>query len=169
VKTLGLTNAWSEGHTFDTIADPIAELRVIFPNADASMLRVHLKNRYNMQVSRQVTICCRLCKAEEIVYREVIGKYLKTTEPDLAAAPISKQPTHHMSYAVGVNHFWVMGKHDKWKHFGLFWHGCLDGFTGKILWLVVWWNNSNPKFVCAQYFDAVRNIGGKFPMFFITS
>ena len=53
-----------------------------------------------------------------------------------------------------------MGQHDKWKRFGLYWHGCLDGFTGKILWLVVWWTNSNPKFVCAQYFKAVRMFGG---------
>jgi len=37
----------------------------------------------------------------------------------------------------GVNNFWAMGKHDKWKHFGLHWYGGLDGFTGKILWLVV--------------------------------
>lgn len=52
MKTLGLTNAWSEGHTFDTIADPIAELRVIFPNAGAGMLRVYLRNRYDMHVSK---------------------------------------------------------------------------------------------------------------------
>ena len=53
-----------------------------------------------------------------------------------------------------------MDQHDKWKRFGLFLHGCIDGFTGKILWLVIWWTNSNPKFVCAQYFKAIRAVGG---------
>ncbi len=55
-----------------------------------------------------------------------------------------------------------MDQHDKWKRFGLFWHGCVDGFMGKILWLVVWWTNSNLRYVCAQYLDAVRSIGGTF-------
>ena len=60
MKALGLTNAWSEGHTFDTIAGPIAELREIYPNAGAKMLRVYLKNQFNMHVSQYVTIACFL-------------------------------------------------------------------------------------------------------------
>ena len=58
-----------------------------------------------------------------------------------------------------------MDQHDKWRRFGLFLHGCVDGFTRKILWLVIWWNNSNPRFVCAQYLKTVRHIGGMFQMF----
>ena len=54
---------------------------------------------------------------------------------------------------------------DKWERFGLSWHGCMDGLTGKILWLSVWWTNTNPKFVCAQYLKAVRTVGGKFLAF----
>jgi len=60
-----------------------------------------------------------------------------------------------------------MDQHDKWKCFGLYWHGCLDGFTGKILWLIVWWTNSNPRFVCAQYLEAMRNFGGMLVLYFI--
>ena len=33
VKTLSLTSAHSQGHTFNTIAGPIAELREMYPNA----------------------------------------------------------------------------------------------------------------------------------------
>ena len=65
-------------------------------------------------------------------------------------------------YAAGVNHFWAMDQHDKWLRFGLHWHGCIEGFTGKIIWLTVWWNNSNPKYVCAQYLKAVKQFGGTF-------
>ncbi len=60
-----------------------------------------------------------------------------------------------------------MDQHDKWKCFGLYWHGCLDGFTGKILWLIVWWTNSNPRFVCAQYLEAMRNFSGMLVLYFI--
>lgn len=58
-----------------------------------------------------------------------------------------------------------MDHHDEWKRFGLFLHGCLDVFTGKILWLIIWWNNSSPRLVCAQYLKAVRHVGGMFSVF----
>lgn len=100
-------------------------------------------------------------------YREVIRKYLKITEPEKVAARLGNGLIRRAFYAAGVNHFWAMDQHDKWKRFGLFLHGCIEGFTGKILWLVIWWTNSNPKFVCAQYVKAVRAVGGMVSFSFI--
>jgi len=54
-------------------------------------------------------------------------------EPKKVAARFGNVAIHCTFYAAGVNHFWAMDQHDKWKHFGLFWHGCMDGFSGKIL------------------------------------
>lgn len=51
-KTLGLKSARSEGHTSDTIATPISELREMYPNAGAELLRILLRNDYDMRVSR---------------------------------------------------------------------------------------------------------------------
>jgi len=70
-------------------------------------------------------------------------------------------------YAAGVNHFWAMDQHDKWLRFGLHWHGCIEGFTGKIIWLTVWWNNSNLKYVCGQYLKAVKQFGVFFIAFLV--
>ena len=100
--------------------------------------------------------------------RDIIRRYLRQTEPDLVAGRLAKRFVRRTFYAAGVNHFWAMDQHDKWKRFGLYWHGCLDGFTGKILWLVVWWTNSNPRFVCEQYLKAVRMFGGMVLFRFIT-
>jgi hypothetical protein len=100
--------------------------------------------------------------------REVIRRYLKHTESNLVMRPRianqrrAIQRTSDADSAVGVNHIWIMGQYNKWKQFGLYWHGCLDGFTGKILWLVVWWNTSNPKYVCAQHLKAIKTFGGMF-------
>ena len=102
---------------------------------------------------------------QETTYREVIRQFLKLTEPEKVAERLGNGIIRRAFYAAGVNHFWSMDQHDKWKRFGLFWHGCMDGFTGKILWLVIWWTNSNPRFVCAQYLKAVRTVGGKIPVF----
>ena len=97
--------------------------------------------------------------------RDKIRRYLNLSKPDSAAGRRAnrsiRRPTG-ISSAAGVNHVWAMSRHDKWERFGLFWHGCVDGFSGKILWLDVWWNISNPKYVCAQYLKAVQNFGGTF-------
>jgi len=52
VKTLGLTSARSQGHTFNTIAGPIAELRDMYPGAGAAELRTNLWNKFEMRVSK---------------------------------------------------------------------------------------------------------------------
>jgi hypothetical protein len=52
---LGLRNAWSQEHTFDTIAGPIAELREKYPSAGANAMCTYLWNSYDMCVSRYVT------------------------------------------------------------------------------------------------------------------
>jgi hypothetical protein len=51
-KMLGLESARSQGHTRDTIATPISQLRIRYPNAGADLLRIYLRNDYNMRVSR---------------------------------------------------------------------------------------------------------------------
>lgn len=56
MKALGLSSARSQGHTFETIAGPIAELRAMFPNAGAIELRTNLLNKYDMRVSKYVTL-----------------------------------------------------------------------------------------------------------------
>jgi hypothetical protein len=95
--------------------------------------------------------------------RAVIQRHLRGEQPDeVAQRKANRLVARPTFYAAGVNHFWTMAQNDKWKRFGLFWHGCVDGFTGKIIWLVVWWTNSNPRFVCAQHLDAVRSICGTY-------
>ena len=49
---LDLKSACSEGHTSDTIATPISQLRRQYPNAGAEVLCVYLQTDYDMRVSR---------------------------------------------------------------------------------------------------------------------
>jgi hypothetical protein len=52
VKALGLTSARSEGHSFETIAEPIAELREMYPRAGANALHLYMRNHFDMHVPR---------------------------------------------------------------------------------------------------------------------
>ena len=56
MKKLGLTSAHSQGHTFDTIAGPIAELRDMYPDAGGRELCTQLLIKYDMRVSKYVII-----------------------------------------------------------------------------------------------------------------
>ena len=52
VKELGLTSARSEGHSFETIAEPMAELRGMYPTAGANAMHVYIRTHFDMHVSR---------------------------------------------------------------------------------------------------------------------
>lgn len=53
-KIIGLKGTRAQGHTFETIAQPIAELRKKFPKAGVLVLRTLLLNDFGMRVSKYV-------------------------------------------------------------------------------------------------------------------
>lgn len=71
-------------------------------------------------------------------------------------------------YAAGVMHFVTVDQHDKWKRFGLYLHIGIEAFSGKILWIVVWWNNSNPRWITRQYFNMARELGGAYKLHYMS-
>jgi hypothetical protein len=56
VKALGLQNSRSQHHTFETIAGPIAELRKMYPEAGIRSIRTHLRDSYEIYVSKYVVM-----------------------------------------------------------------------------------------------------------------
>ena len=57
-----------------------------------------------------------------------------------------------------------MYQHDKLKKFRLWLHVYTDVFSGRILWIKIWWTNSNPYLICSWYLQTVREIQGLFPL-----
>jgi len=94
------------------------------------------------------------------VPKELIRQYNNVHDVDGVRARKVNQLRRRVFHAAGVNHLWAMDQHDKWKKYGLRLHLCIEPFTGKLLWLVIWWTNSNPKFVARQYFRAAKTFGG---------
>lgn len=104
-------------------------------------------------------ICAMLCADD--CWRKLILDYNKATDPVGVAARRAGCIRRRVFYAAGVNHIWAFDQHDKWKRFGLRFHLGVEPFTGFLLWLIVWWTNSNPKLVGQEYFQAARKYGGK--------
>ena len=68
---------------------------------------------------------------------------------------------HRRKYiSPGPNFAWHIDGHDKLKPFGFSIHGCLDGFSRKILWLEVGPTNKMPEVVAKYYLDTVKHLGG---------
>jgi hypothetical protein len=55
---------------------------------------------------------------------------------------------------------WSADQHDKWRRFGLFLHVGLENFSNTVLWLKVWWTNSNPRLIASFYLEAACRLGG---------
>ncbi|KAG8794405.1 hypothetical protein FRC12_024643 [Ceratobasidium sp. 428] len=55
---------------------------------------------------------------------------------------------------------WAIDQHNKWKKWGLWLHLCVDTYSGFILWLTIWWINSNPRMVASYFLDAILGTGG---------
>ena len=60
----------------------------------------------------------------------------------------------------GPNFVWHIDGHDKLKPFGFSIHGCIDGFSRKLIWLTVSPTNKMPEIIAKYYLDAVAEIEG---------
>ena len=59
-----------------------------------------------------------------------------------------------------ANHIWHIDGHDNLKTFGFSIHGCIDGFSRRLIWLEVGPTNKNPQVIGKYYLDAILQIGG---------
>ena len=68
---------------------------------------------------------------------------------------------HRRKYiSIGPNYAWHIDGHDKLKPFGFSVHGCIDGFSRKVIWLKVGSSNKNPDIIARYYLDAISELGG---------
>lgn len=94
-------------------------------------------------------------------YRQLILDHNKIVDPAGVLARKASKIRRWVFIAAGLHHMWALDQHDKWMRFGLRMHIGIEPFTGVILWLIIWWSNSNPRLIAQQYFKTVKHVGGK--------
>ena len=68
---------------------------------------------------------------------------------------------HRRSYrSPGPNECWHVDGYDKLKSFGFPVHGAVDGYSRRILWLVVARSNNDPLVIGKKFFESIKEIGG---------
>ena len=60
----------------------------------------------------------------------------------------------------GPNNCWHADGYDKLKPYGLPIHGCIDGFSRRVIWLKLEMSNNDPKVIGKLFRDAVIEVGG---------
>ena len=107
---------------------------------------------------------CGVASLTDDHQRKLVLDYNRKTDPAGVAARRAGCIRRRAFIAAGVNHIWAFDQHDKWKRFGLKLHLGIEPFTGFLLWIIVWWTNSDPKLVCREYLRAARRYGGRCPL-----
>ena len=160
LKEWGLESCRSQAHTFESISGPVGELWKQFPTAGAAAMRDHLRLRSGIRVPRCASVFASPYSLANDRQRKLILDYNKATDPAGVLARKAGRIRRRVFYAAGVNHVWAFDQHDKWQRFGLRLHLGIEPFSGLLLWLIVWWTNSNPKLVGREYFRTARKYGG---------
>jgi hypothetical protein len=101
------------------------------------------------------------CDTRIFAHRALILSYMNLHHPEEVLARKSRRLKRSIYWTAGVNDIWVFDQHDKWRRFQLFLHVAIEPFSGRILWLKIWWTNRNPRLICGWYCDTVQALGGK--------
>lgn len=156
-----------QNHTVETVRPIMLYLRPQFPKAGIREVISLLFHEWDMSVSRFVAIPqYPYTLSSWLVVSATMQAYFTQYEAHLILVRRAGRLKRKQFWAAGCNDIWAVDQHDKWKYlFGLALHLGLDPFTGRFLWLEIWWTNSNPRLILSYYLDAVEREGGTYHLF----
>ena len=93
------------------------------------------------------------------VKRDTVMEMLREIDPEGTAVRRARRLHRRKYHSLGPNHCWHIDGHHKLKPYGLPIHGCVDGFSRKILWLKVARTDNNPLVPAYYFLDIVKNTG----------
>ncbi|KAK6183678.1 hypothetical protein SNE40_011108 [Patella caerulea] len=90
--------------------------------------------------------------------RDEIIRLMRIVDPE-GIRVRKRRRLHRRRYICkGANAVWHVDGYDKIKPFGFCIHGCVDGFSRRIIWLRVGKTNNNPKVIARYYLEAVQQL-----------
>ena len=90
------------------------------------------------------------------VQRDVVMKMLRELDPDGTETRRARRLRRRQYVSIGPNFCWHADGYDKLKPYGFPIHGCVDGFSRKILWIKVSQTNSDPVVPAYLYIETVK-------------
>lgn len=91
-----------------------------------------------------------------VVSQNTVRHALRVVDPEGVAQRRKHRLQRRQYRAKGPNHLWHIDGYDKLKPFGFCIHGCIDGYSRRIMWLEVDTTNNNPRIIAKYFLDCVR-------------
>ena len=101
------------------------------------------------------------------VPRDVVAGLLRELDPEEVQERSRRRLKRRIYWNPGPNFSWHCDGYDKLKPYGFPIHGCVDGWSRKVLWLYVTKSNNLPSNIGTYYLEAVEQFNGC-PADFIT-
>jgi len=95
-----------------------------------------------------------------VVTQSTVRILLLLMDPEGVAARRRHCLTHRTYRNPGANHTFHIDGYDKLKPYGLCIHGCVDGYSRKVVWLEVHSSNNDPRIVAGYFLSAVTELQG---------
>lgn len=95
-----------------------------------------------------------------VVSKETVRHALRVLDPIAVNDRLKHRLQRRQYRGRGPNFIWHIDGYDKLKPFGFCIHGCIDGFSRRIMWLEVGTSNNDPSVVSQYFIDCIRDIGG---------
>ena len=95
-------------------------------------------------------------RVPRIVVQEIIRE-LDPEGTELRKSHCLKRRQYHNP---GPNYAWHVDGYDKLKPWGFPIHGCIDGYSRRIMWLRVARSNNLPEYPVMYYLETVKELGG---------
>lgn len=93
------------------------------------------------------------------VKQSTVLEILRVLDPEGVEARSRYRLKRRRYRMAGPNYLWHCDGYDKLKKFGFAIHGCVDGYSRKVLWLHVATSNNKPEIVAYYYLKCVRELG----------
>ena len=90
--------------------------------------------------------------------RAVVQTILREVDPEGSRLRRANRLRRRSYLNPGPNYCWHADGYDKLKPYGFPIHGCIDGFSRKIMWLKIVSSNNDPQVVGRLFFDCINNL-----------
>ena len=95
-----------------------------------------------------------------MVPRVVVQTLLKEMDPEGCKQRRAKRLKRRIYSVPGPNFCWHIDGYDKLKPYGFAIHGCIDGWSRKVLWLKLLRSNNDPNIIGNIFVNTVQDLGG---------
>ena len=95
-----------------------------------------------------------------VVRKHDVRLLVKELDPECVILRKKRRLYRYKYSNPGPSFIWHIDGYDKLKYYGFSIHGCIDGFSRKMLWLHVGASDKDPNVKAKLYLDTVSEFGG---------